>query len=156
MLRVLGGIRPHPNASGFDHALIAVRPPRKLRSFSASFDSIRGRVETAWRWDEAGAIAINVSIPPGMRATVEVPCHSASGAIAVRAVGARPGTQAEVERDVSAGMWRPHLVCGRYGCSGVRSVALGSGKYEFTSMPFLAGRAAFKTDDGGVRTGLLL
>ena len=56
MLRVLGGIRPHPNASGFDHALIAVRPPRKLRSFSASFDSIRGRVETAWRWDEAGAI----------------------------------------------------------------------------------------------------
>jgi hypothetical protein len=152
MVRVLGGIRPHPNASGFDRALIAVRPPHGLHQFSATYDSVRGRVQTSWRWatptegSEAGGrdgngdgdgahvtLQLNVTIPPGMQATVEVPSHSGGAEVAVSA--ADSGHVAALARAVADGRWRAHLACGPHGCGGVRSVELGSGTYQIVSRP---------------------
>ena len=133
MLRMLGGIRPHPNASGFDHILIAVRPPRKLRSFSAVYDSVRGRVATAWHWDNTARFHLNVTIPAGSWATVEVPSHGSQDTVVVRTN--TQAVQAAARRSVLSSQWQPHLACGEYGCSGVRAVTVGSGTYQFSSSP---------------------
>ena len=81
--RVVGGIGPAPGAVGFDSALIRPVPPRLAApggpalAASASYESARGRVATAWRLaphGQGGArMTLALALPPNVAATVELP-----------------------------------------------------------------------------------
>ena len=45
LLQSVAGIQPHPAAKGFDRVLIKPSPPTALEHASASFDSLRGRIQ---------------------------------------------------------------------------------------------------------------
>jgi len=68
----VGGIDTDPDAPGFAHILIHPHPGPGLTQARAVYDSIRGRIVSAWRTDGAG-LALDVTIPANTTATVFVP-----------------------------------------------------------------------------------
>jgi alpha-L-rhamnosidase len=56
--------------------VIAPTPGGKLTSADVRYDSIRGRIETAWK-KSGGKLTLNVTIPANTTATVLVPAKSA-------------------------------------------------------------------------------
>jgi len=113
----VAGIDTDPNAPGFAHILIHPHPGPGLTQARAVYDSIRGRIVSAWRTDGAG-LALDVTIPANTTATVFVP--------------------APVGADVTEG---GVLVARAPGVSAVRRsgdqivVSLASGTYHFRVTP---------------------
>ena len=95
--RVIGGIGPAQGALGFDRLLIHPIPPRLPSSQSpaltaaASYASVRGQVSTAWVLQAVGqggaAMQLNVTLPPNVAATVELPLLPPVGGGGRRGVG---------------------------------------------------------------------
>ena len=71
-MKGLAGIRPAPDAEGFDR--IEIRPciPPGLEWVKAAHDTVRGRIEVEWR-KEGGRLILDVTVPPNTSAVVAVP-----------------------------------------------------------------------------------
>jgi len=68
----VAGIDTDPDRPGFAHILIHPHPGPGLTRARAVYDSIRGRIVSAWRTDSAG-LALDVTIPANTTATVFLP-----------------------------------------------------------------------------------
>ena len=86
----LGGIRPAPDAVGFDKILIAPQPVGDLKWVKACCQSVRGPVKCEWK-KEGGMFDLQVAVPVGATATVFVPAKDAASVTE----GGKPASQAE-------------------------------------------------------------
>ncbi len=78
MYRVVLGINADPAQPGWKRAVIRPRPGGGLTWAKGSYHSIRGKIEVAWRQPSADAFSLDVTIPPGVTATVYVPARDAA------------------------------------------------------------------------------
>jgi alpha-L-rhamnosidase len=76
MVEFIGGIRQED--TGFKQLLIAPEPGGKLSSARASYDSVRGLIETDWQLVN-GHLELNVRIPVNTTATIILPTSSLEG-----------------------------------------------------------------------------
>jgi alpha-L-rhamnosidase len=67
-----GGIRPAPDAVGFDKIIIKPQPVGDLKWVKCSYDSIRGKIVSSWKKTD-GKFTLRVEIPPNASATLYVP-----------------------------------------------------------------------------------
>jgi alpha-L-rhamnosidase len=111
----LAGICPDPDQPGFQHTILRPQVLSGLASVRAEYDSIQGRIVSAWR-REGGRFHWRIVIPANTRATVYVPCDEASPITE----GGRPG---EKLRELSLRGKSP----------GWAVFEIGSGEYEFAS-----------------------
>jgi alpha-L-rhamnosidase len=78
----IAGIRPDPAQPGYKHFLVAPQLGGGLTSMKASYDSVRGRIESA-HTIKNGELTLRVTIPPNTTATVILPdgtrCFLGSG-----------------------------------------------------------------------------
>jgi len=72
IIRCVAGIRPDPEHPGYKHFFIAPKLGGGLTSMKASYDSVRGRIESGYEI-KAGKLTLCVSIPPNTAATVTLP-----------------------------------------------------------------------------------
>ncbi len=70
--KALGGIEPGSDAVGFNRIIIAPNTPANLEWVRASYDSVRGRIESAWRRN-GSRFELDVRIPVGATARVTLP-----------------------------------------------------------------------------------
>ena len=81
------GIRPDPDSPGFTHLILAPKPDTRrgaelpagqtpIRRLCASYDSIHGRVESAWEY-EGETFVWRFTVPAEITATVYFPCLTA-------------------------------------------------------------------------------
>jgi len=68
----VAGIRPDPAHPGFARFIIAPEPVGNLTWARASYDSVRGRIESEWELAD-GRFLLNLLVPPNTRATVALP-----------------------------------------------------------------------------------
>jgi hypothetical protein len=68
----LAGIGLDPAGPGFKKIIIRPQPVGNLKWVKASYDSIRGRISSEWKWSN-GRFALKVMIPANTTATVFVP-----------------------------------------------------------------------------------
>jgi alpha-L-rhamnosidase len=68
----LGGIRPAPDAVGFNKIIIQPQPVADLKWVKASYESVRGQIVSAWS-REPGRFKLHLEIPVGSTATVFLP-----------------------------------------------------------------------------------
>ncbi len=73
----LGGIRPDPSGPGFKHIVIKPGIVDGLDWVKCSYDSVRGRIETAWRRDHS-KLSLKVVIPVTSTATIYFPTSDVS------------------------------------------------------------------------------
>ena len=111
----IGGIRPAPDAVGFDKIVIAPQPVGDLKWAKAAYQSIRGPVVSEWKKD-AGVFELHIKIPVGATATVFVPAKEAAAVTE----GGKPAGQAEGVKFLRMD-----------GQSAV--FAVGSGSYDFSA-----------------------
>jgi len=104
--RHVAGIDTDPDRPGFAHLRLRPHPDRRLGSVRASFDSIRGRIDSAWTLD-GDTFRWSVTVPPNVTATVSVPAADPA-----RESGGLPSARAE---------------------DGCAVFEAGSGDYEFSS-----------------------
>jgi len=91
--RHVAGLNPDETQPGWKHFMVAPRPGGGVTWTRAEYDSIRGRIATAWRVRD-GQFDLEVTIPPSTTATVRVPAAdpaavTESGQPAVQAEGLR-------------------------------------------------------------------
>ena len=98
---------------GYRHIIIRPRPGGGLRHTRSEYDSVRGRISSAWSI-EGDLFRLEVAIPPNTTATVHVP--AANGATVSE--GGRPVEEADGVEPLRA-----------EGEEAILSV--GSGRYEF-------------------------
>jgi len=77
LFKALAGIEPDESQPGFKHFIIHPRPVGDLKWVQAGYQSIRGRIESAWRREE-GQFELRVLVPPNTTATVYVPTRNAA------------------------------------------------------------------------------
>ena len=113
----LAGIQPDPAGPGFQKIIIRPAIVGDLTEAHADYDSVRGRISSAWRRG-GGRVTLDVTIPPNATATVYVPTR-APGAVTEggRAADRSPGVTFLKAED------------------GAALYAVGSGRYSF-SAPF--------------------
>jgi hypothetical protein len=73
----LAGIAPDPAGPGFKRFLVHPQPVGDLAWAKATFDSVRGRIESQWRREGRGC-SLDVSIPANTTATVFLPATAES------------------------------------------------------------------------------
>jgi alpha-L-rhamnosidase len=78
MYRVVLGINADPAQPGWARVVIRPRPGGGLTWAKGSYHSIRGRVDVGWRQPSADAFSLDVTIPPGVTATIYVPARDAA------------------------------------------------------------------------------
>jgi alpha-L-rhamnosidase len=115
--RVLAGINAAPDAAAFDKIIIRPQPVGDLTWVKASYDSVHGKVVSDWR-REACKFNLRVRVPVGATATVFLPAKDGTPVTE----GGKPVERAAGVKSVSRE-------------SGNAVVAVGAGKYEFTSEP---------------------
>jgi alpha-L-rhamnosidase len=100
----IAGIAPDPERPGFERIRIAPRPGGGLTRASASLDTIRGTVRSAWR-KKGGRFFLDLTIPANCTAALRVPADSAAGIFE----GGRPvletGGVALLSRDKEAALF---------------------------------------------------
>jgi len=74
----LAGIRPDEAGPGFESFILAPAFVRDIDLVEASYDSIRGRIESRWRRED-GEISWSVAVPAGSGATVRLPIADPAG-----------------------------------------------------------------------------
>ena len=113
LYRYVAGLDMDPQTAGYGRIVIRPRPGGGLTHARAEYDSVRGRIVSAWSV-EGDRFELRVEIPPNTTATVYVP---AEGGTEI-SEGGKPVEQAE-------------------GVEGLRTedgagvLAVGSGRYEF-------------------------
>jgi len=100
MFENIGGIRPA--APGFSQIVLRPQPGGELQWAKVGYDSIRGRIESAWKLD-GDALTLDVGIPPNTTATLFVPTSEPSSITesGVPAASARGVTFLRAERDAT-------------------------------------------------------
>ncbi len=73
----LAGIQPDPAGPGFKRIILAPAAVGDLTWVRASYESVRGRIASAWRRD-GRRFTLEVTIPPNTAATVRVPAAAAA------------------------------------------------------------------------------
>jgi alpha-L-rhamnosidase len=68
----LAGIKPAPDAVGFDHIILQPHSVGDLKWVKASYDSARGKIVSEWT-HENGQFKLHVTIPVGAQATLRLP-----------------------------------------------------------------------------------
>jgi alpha-L-rhamnosidase len=68
----VAGIAQAPDSIGFQHLLIKPYPGGRLTWAKASYDTPTGRVSTDWELTD-GALRLDVVVPPGSTATIQIP-----------------------------------------------------------------------------------
>lgn len=116
--KALGGIKPHPEAVGFDRILIEPQVVGDLTWVQARYDSVRGLVESHWRLNN-DRLTLEVEVPVGCTAVVRVPTRD-------------PSSVTEGGRPVSAAAGITQLPGDSMG--GAR-VEIASGQYVFAASP---------------------
>jgi alpha-L-rhamnosidase len=111
----LGGIRPAPDAAGFDKILIAPQPVGDLTWVKSAYQSARGPVKSEWK-KAGGKLELHVEVPVGATATVLVPAKDEAGVTE----GGKPASQAEGVRFLRFER-------------GAAVFAVGAGNYDFVS-----------------------
>jgi alpha-L-rhamnosidase len=114
MYRVVLGINADPAQPGWKRVVIRPRPGGGLAWAKGSYHSIRGKIEIAWRQPSADSFSLDVTIPPGVTATVYVPARDAARV----SEGAVPASSAAGVRFVRMD-------------DGAAIFAIGSGQYRF-------------------------
>ena len=109
----LAGIQCDPEGPGFRKIIIKPALLDDLTWVKASYDSIRGRIASAWA-RENGRVMLHVTIPPNSTATVHVPARNAASVTE----GGRPAAQAPGVRFLRME-------------GGAAVLAVGSGDYTF-------------------------
>jgi alpha-L-rhamnosidase len=115
LYRVVAGIELDPAEPGYKHILFQPRPGGGLTSARATFDSLYGRVASAWELTETD-FRLNIDVPPNTHATVRLPAPS----LAVVTEGGQalaPGN----------GILSAHVA------DGVAVVEVGAGQYAFVT-----------------------
>jgi len=118
LYRHVAGIDLDPQTPGYGHVVIHPRPGGGLTHARAEYDSVRGRISSAWRV-EGERFDLQITVPPNATATVHVP--AADGAEVTE--GGGPAGEAEGVELLSED-------------GGEAVFSVGSGRYEF------AGRVA--------------
>jgi hypothetical protein len=111
-LGYVAGVRRDPAHPGFARFVIAPEPVGDLTWARASYDSVRGRIESDWKAAD-GRFLLNITVPPNTRATVVLPVSDSAGIreggkALDRADGVKlvRSTPAEVVVEVAAGRYR--------------------------------------------------
>jgi alpha-L-rhamnosidase len=89
--KALAGIQPAPDAMGFDRIVIRPQPVGDLAWVKASYDSVRGKIASAWEKTNGG-FHLRVTIPANATALVHLPATDVnriteSGQSALKASG---------------------------------------------------------------------
>jgi alpha-L-rhamnosidase len=113
LYRYVAGIDLDPQTAGYDRIVIRPRPGGGLSWARGEYESVRGRIASAWRI-EGDRFDLEVTIPPNTTATVYVPVE---GGAEVSESG-KPVEQAEGVKLLSME-------------EGEGVLAVGSGRYEF-------------------------
>jgi alpha-L-rhamnosidase len=72
MYATVAGIDIDPEQPGYKHIVLRPRPGGGLTSARASYESLYGRIVSAWHIDD-GALHWHVKVPPNTTATVYIP-----------------------------------------------------------------------------------
>ncbi len=74
----LAGLAPDPTAPGFARVIVRPEPVGDVTWAEASYQSVRGKISV--RWDKAtdGTFTLKVTIPPNVRASVQLPVPASS------------------------------------------------------------------------------
>lgn len=88
----VAGIDTDPDRPGFKHIVLQAHPGPGLTHASATFDSIHGRIASAWKVED-GRFLWTVTIPANTTATVRVPSGDPAG---VTEGGQKIGTSGDV------------------------------------------------------------
>jgi len=86
----LAGIAPDPDGAGFKKIIIRPQPVGDLKWAKASYDSVRGRIESGWKRD-AKKFTLNISVPANAMATVYLPAQGCRESQGKWANGLGPG-----------------------------------------------------------------
>jgi len=113
MFRTIGGI--DTDGPGYKRIVIRRTPGGRLSWARTSYDSIQGKIATAWKLD-GDTLRLDVTIPANTTATVHIPTANPSGILE----GGKPAPQAEGVR-----------LIGKQGSEVLFEI--GSGTYRFTS-----------------------
>ncbi|NLH40417.1 MAG: family 78 glycoside hydrolase catalytic domain [Planctomycetes bacterium] len=113
MFRTIGGI--DTDGPGYKRILIRPTPGGRLSWARTTYDSIQGRIATAWKLD-GDKLQLDVTIPANTTATVHIPAADPSAILE----GRKPAPQAEGVRLIGAQ-------------GGEVLFEIGSGTYHFTS-----------------------
>jgi len=113
MFRTIGGI--DTDGPGYKHIVIRPIPGGRLSWAKTSYDSIQGKITTAWKLD-GDKLRLDVTIPANTTATVHIPAANPAGVLE----GRKPAPQAEGVR-----------LIGKQ--NDVVLFEIGSGTYHFTS-----------------------
>jgi alpha-L-rhamnosidase len=90
LYRHVAGIDLDPQGVGYDRIVIHPRPGGGLSHARAEYDSVRGRISSAWSVED-DRFDLRLTIPPNTTATVHIP--AAQGAQVIE--GGRPVEEAE-------------------------------------------------------------
>jgi alpha-L-rhamnosidase len=114
LYRFVLGIDLAPGAVGFDRLVLRPHPGGSLTSAAGSYRSVRGRIGSSWQVSGGGELALRVSLPPNVTASVRVPSKN----------------PAQVRDSNGAG---PAAIADFPGAGGVREAVfeIGSGRHEF-------------------------
>ena len=113
--KALAGIRPAPEAVGFNQVVIAPEPVGDLKWVKASYQSARGTILSEWS-REGQNFNLHIQVPVGVNATVIIPVRSSDS---LREAGRRINDAAGVR------VLRIE--------NGKAELAVDSGEYRFTS-----------------------
>jgi alpha-L-rhamnosidase len=110
LFETVGGIGQDPDVPGWRRIVIRPRPGGGLTWAKATYESIRGRIESAWERKD-GEFALRVVIPPGAAAAIHVPAPPGAvvtegGRRAEEAPGVRLIRRGESEAVYEAGAGR--------------------------------------------------
>jgi len=113
LYRYVAGLDMDPQTAGYGRIIIRPRPGGGLTHARGEYDSVRGKIVSAWSI-EGEQFDLRIVIPPNTTATVHVPVEGGAGICE----GGKPVEQAEGVEVLS--MEEGEVV-----------LAVGSGSYEF-------------------------
>jgi len=113
MFRTIGGI--DTDGPAYKHIIVRPRIGGRLSWARTSYDSIQGRIATAWKLN-GDTLKLDVTIPTNTSATVYIPASDATSVME----GRKAATEAEGVRLIGAK-------------DGIALFEVGSGTYRFTS-----------------------
>jgi len=121
LYRYVAGIDTDPQQPGFRHILIRPRIGGGLKYARAEYQSVRGRIISAWQAQD-GALCLDVTIPANTTATVFVPALAGStvtesGNSLEAAAGVRLLRQAEDAVVLAVGSGDYRFVVAPYSCA---------------------------------------
>jgi alpha-L-rhamnosidase len=131
LYRYVAGIDLDPQTAGYGRVVIRPHPGGGLSWARGEYDSVRGRIVSAWRV-EGDRFDLRITIPPNTTATVHVPVDGDAGI----SEGGKPIEQSEGVEVLRTG----EVV-----------LAVGSGDYEFVGRVTGHASAGSSTDHGDPR-----